>query len=64
MQKEKIDILDKKDTAEMRSSYILLFSPLIGHPVVIPPCDELNDTYELESKKNPAECGRKKIECL
>lgn len=24
----------------------------IRHPVVIPPCDELDDTYKLEDKKN------------
>jgi hypothetical protein len=26
---------------------------LIRHPVIIPPIDELDNTYELEEEKNP-----------
>jgi hypothetical protein len=33
--------------------FVPLLDFLIRHPVIIPPIDELNNTYELEEEKNP-----------
>lgn len=47
--------------------FIPMILSLIWHPVTVPPCDEFNNTYELENKKNPAPFVKTKalqlIEC-
>lgn len=36
--------------------FVPLLHFLVRHPVIIPPIDELDNTYELKEEKNPVTC--------